>query len=232
MWSAGTPAELPEVHTADEWVLDFGTTFPSLEYLSMQTIFLYAHGGEELVSILHMTSKITHLKHLDLTTSKFLKIRPSTLSITFHHLETLELFGHPFRKEHLQLLASLQWPSLTSLWYSSHSIYPNVVPCLLANTPKLKRLTVSIDPNQEFASDLANMFGRTEWPNLQNICLRDSVKDKETRLPEHVPEMQKACPNATIHFRRWNRGKYESRYFYGTHLSPQCNRACYKCLPK
>jgi hypothetical protein len=132
----------------------------------------------------------------------------------------------------MHLLASIQWPLLMSIWYWSDEVYPNVMPSLLANAPRLKWLMVSIWSNQVSSIDVANMFGLSVWSNLQGVCIRNQNAPKETMLPDQAPAMQQACPNATIHILLSKRDGADSRLYYGHHLSPQCDWACYKCVLK
>jgi hypothetical protein len=220
------PTGLP---SRDGHMLDFWQTFPSLESLSMETWDLCKYGGEDLWNILHMASTHPYLKHLKLDVTEKLEALPSTWSITFNHLETLVLRRTELYEKHVEVLASLQWPSLTSLSYLSKQIYPNVVPRLLAQAPRLKAFKMVVYADPKFSSNLGEMFGWVEWPKLQSVCIGNLCK--EDSLPDHMPEMETACPNATIHLAL--KGDAQgSRLFYGVHLPPQCSRKCAKCGDK
>jgi hypothetical protein len=218
--------------TGDGQVLQFGATFPTLDYLYMDTADLSEYGGEELGNALQIANTNPCLKHLTLVTSPRFKVLPGALSITFDHLETLMLLSDGFGEEHLQLVASMQWPALKSLSYWCDGVYPSVVPHLLAQAPKLKWFVAAITSDPDFFPGLAEMFGQTEWPNLQGVCIANANWDKEDTPPGQVPTVQKACPNATIHVTLKKGDELDSRLFYGVDLSPQCNRECYKCIRK
>jgi hypothetical protein len=224
--STATPTVVPDLVVGGH-MLDFGKSFPSLEYLYMATVFLGQFGGEELGRILYMTSTCPHLKHLRLDMSPSLTARSSIPSIAFNSLETLVLSGPLFKEEHLLLLAAVQWPSLMSIRYGSDGIYPDVISCLLVQAPRLKWLTARIHSNQEFFPGLLEMFGEREWPNLLGVCVYNQNAHMKGSFPDYVQVMKKACPNATIHL-KFKRG-IESRLFYGVHLPPQCGWGCYKC---
>jgi hypothetical protein len=189
----------PDSVTRDGLLLDFGTTFPALQCLSMNTSNLHEYGGEELGNALQISSTACGLKRLTLATSPHLKVLASTVPIKFSHVDSLALHSHMLKEEHLQLLASIQWPSLTSISYKSDNIYPRSVPRLLDHAPKLRWLTVSIGPAKEFVSDLPKMVSRAVWPNLRSVCIEHECK--KWMFPKQVPIMQRACPNATIHLK-------------------------------
>jgi hypothetical protein len=214
-----------EAHTGDGRILNFGHVFPSLEYLCMSTMSLCEYGGEELGNILQIVNTSPTLKHLELNTSKDLKVLFRTLPISFSHLETLVLRSPCFEEVHLRLLASLEWPMLTFLSYQSDGVYPRVVPHLLNHAPRLKWLKIYVYPDPEFLTGLEEAFGQGEWPHLQAVCILH-WNEHEGGIP---PVMQKACPNATIHLKFTKGHKYDSTLAYGIHLSPQCGWACYKC---
>jgi hypothetical protein len=102
---------------------------------------------------------------------------------------------------------------------------------LLNRAPRLKWFTVEIRSNQELLPNLEKTFGPNEWLNLQGVCIHNEKDHMEDMFPDQVPAVQQACPNATIHIKFKGRKKYDSRLLYGTNLSPQCSRACYKCIP-
>jgi hypothetical protein len=192
---------------------------------------VFSISGEELGTIIQIASTSPRLKYLKLNISRYHKALVSMPSITFQHLQSLELVSDLFEEEHLRLLASVLWPSLMSLRYSSQQIYPSVVPCLLENTPKLKWFSVRVRTYPEFLRNMAKMFDQTEWPKLKGVCI---VKwnGRTGSPPDHVPAVQKTCPNAAIHVTFSNSKKIDSNLFYGANLSPTCGWKCYKCVTK
>jgi hypothetical protein len=230
--SAGMVHNLPDAPMGDRCVLYLGTTLPALESLSMDTDDLCAYGGEELAIILCMASTNLQLKYLELNTTRRLTALPSIPPITFTHLETLALHSLAFKKQHLHLLASVQWPALVSLTYQSKKIYPQLAVHMLEHAPKLKWLRIRIDSSQGFFTNLMYVFGHSIWPNLQGVCICNWNVHTDGILVDQLPVLQQACPNASIHL-KFKKGKeYDSILVYGIQLSPQCNRTCYKCVAK
>jgi hypothetical protein len=116
------------------------------------------------------------------------------------HVSALEeLVSCNIQKKHLRLLASLYWPSLTSLSYGSKRTNPHAVLHLLNRAPKLKWLKISIQTDTKFFPSLAKMFGQMEWSNLQGLCMRNEYSYRKSPPLNHIPAVQKACPNARIH---------------------------------
>jgi hypothetical protein len=103
-------------------VLDFGKAFPLLEHLDMSNSDVFSISSEELGTIIQIASTSPRLKYLKLNISRYHKALVSMPSITFQHLQSLELVSDLFEEEHLRLLASVLWPSLMSLRYSSQQI--------------------------------------------------------------------------------------------------------------
>jgi hypothetical protein len=210
-------------------VWHFGTAFPALEYLDMNTDDLYQFAKGGFSNVLYMASSCPRLKYLVLTMPRRLQTHSSTLSITFTHLETLVLHGGLF-ESHLQLLASIQWPSMTSIQYGSDQVFPNAMLHLLNHAPKLKWFSLHVRSNYALISESERAFDQTEWPNLQGVCIWNENATKYDMFPHHIPAMQKACPNATIHLKFKRGNEYDSRLFYGVYLPPQCGWGCHKCV--
>jgi hypothetical protein len=216
----------------DGRVLDLGATFPSLQFLYMDTVALREYGDEELGNILQIANTSPHLKYLELDTSTDLKALVSILPITFHHLETLVLHSRLFEEAHLQLLAAVKWPSLTTLLYWSDEVYSTIVPTLLKNAPRLRRFTARMYSSQGFFSSLVEAFGEKEWSNLQCVCIVNWNGRHASVVPDYMSALQKACPNASIHVTLKKGIRYEATLAYGAHLPPQCNWTCYRCTIK
>jgi hypothetical protein len=144
-------------------------------------------------------------------------------------METLFLFSMTGLKvEHLRLLASVQWPSLTSLQYWSNGAHSPIVSRLVKHAPKLKKFLVHICSGRGNFASLAKIFGQSEWPNLQEVCFENVQMGGASS--KQVPAMQKACPNAVIDLFVWNGEDYDSKHFYGLNVSPKCGEACSECL--
>jgi hypothetical protein len=216
----------------DGQVLQFRTIFPSLETLYMDTGDLCQFGGEELGNALQIASTSPRLKHLTLVTSPHFKALPRALPITFNHLQTLVLLSDLFGEDHLRLVASVKWPSLTSLAYWCDGVYPTVFSRFLEHAPRLERLVAAIGSDSDFLHDLAAMSGQKVRPHLQSLCICNVDWDRDGAPPAQIPAMQKACPNATIHVTLKKEDAYNSRLLYGVHLSPQCGWGCYRCILK
>jgi hypothetical protein len=219
----------PEVSSGVGCVLDFGKAFPLLESLDMYTEELCHFGGEDLGSILHITSTCTRLQSLKLSTSQELTAIPSTLPIVFNHLESLELWSHVLKEEHMRLLAAVHWPSLTLIHYWSERIYPRIVPQFLNHTPKLEWLTICIRSYVEFFPDVAKMFGQTPWPNLQGVCIDNWSRHTSSRGFDQVKVMKKACPNALIHLKFTTDDEDDGVAMHGVNLPRPRGFRCDKC---
>jgi hypothetical protein len=147
-------------------------------------------------------------------------------------LETLALHPQLFNEAHLSMLASMQWPLLTSLFYQSDGVYPHVALRLLKNAPRLKWLKVRVAPNRKPFDDLAAMFGQSEWPNLQGVCIVNRNGHKVSTILDQLTAVQRACPNASIHITLMLGFSFDSILVDGIHLPPQCSKECFKCLIK